>query len=186
MAGDSAAPQRGTAAWADARVREILAASGVGHEIIPCDPELADTATFCAHYGYEPADSANTIIVAAKEDPPRYVACVVLATHKLDVNRAVRKRLGARKVSFASAEETRELTGMVIGGVTAVGLPEDLPLWVDAAVMGRPRIILGGGSRSTKVIAPPELLCTVPTCEVVEGLATEVAAPQARSGEVAP
>lgn len=98
-------------------------------------PRWPDTAA-CEHYGYEPADSANTIIVATKEDPPRYAACVVLATHRLDVNKAVRKRFGARKVSFADPEQTKALTGMLIGGVTAVGLPDDLPLWVDAAVMG--------------------------------------------------
>ncbi len=166
--------ERGSPAWADAHVGAILAGLGVDHEIVACDPDLADTAAFCAAYGYEPADSANTIIVAAKDDPPRYAACVVLATTKLDVNKAVRKRLGVRKASFASAEETKALTGMLIGGVTAIGLPDGLPLWVDAAVMTRSQIILGGGSRSTKVIAPPALLGALPGCEVVEGLAVPV------------
>ncbi|MCC6438082.1 MAG: hypothetical protein IT196_23870 [Acidimicrobiales bacterium] len=165
--------QRGTPEWADALVASVLAGWGEAHELVECDPALADTAAFCEHYGYEPADSANTIIVATKEDPPRYAACVVLATHRLDVNKAVRKRFGARKVSFADPEQTKALTGMLIGGVTAVGLPDDLPLWVDAAVMGRERVILGGGSRNTKIIAAPALLRRVPGCEVVEGLAVE-------------
>lgn len=165
---------RGSPAWADARVAQILREAGVDHEIVPCDPALADTAAFCDAYGYAPEDSANTIIVASREDPPRYAACVVLATTKLDVNKAVRKRLGARKVSFASAEQTRALTGMLIGGVTAIGLPDDLPLWVDAAVMGRDRIVLGGGSRNTKVVAPPSVLRVLPNVEVVDGLAVPV------------
>ena len=82
-------------------------------------------------------DSANTIVVIGKSNPPVYAACVVLATHRLDVNRAVKQRLGTRKASFASQDETRALTGMAIGGVTAFGLPDGLPLWVDAAVMAR-------------------------------------------------
>ena len=118
-----------------------------------------------------PADSANTIVVIGKSDPPVFAACVVLATHRLDVNRTVKERLGTRKASFASPDETRALTGMEIGGVTAFGLPADLPLWVDAAVMDRPRIVLGGGSRSWKVIAPPSILRTLPNVEIVEGLA---------------
>ena len=113
---------------------------------MPCDPDLADTAAFCEAYGYAPQDSANTIVVAGKSTPPVYAACVVLATTRLDVNGTVRRRLGARKASFASADETREMTGMLIGGVTAFGLPPKLPVWVDAAVMGRERIILGGGA----------------------------------------
>ena len=155
----------------DTTVRAQLDQLGVPFEIFPCDPELADTAAFCAAYGFAPDDSANTILVIGKSDPPIYAACVVLATTRLDVNKAVRARLGTRKASFAPAEETRAITGMEIGGVTVFGLPADLPIWVDAAVMERERIVLGGGSRSWKVIAPSSILRTLPNVEVVEGLA---------------
>src|SRR5215218_5885751 len=115
----------------DASLRSTLDALGVPYEIFPCDPDLADTATFCAAYGYAPEDSANTILVVGKAEPPRFVACVVLATTRLDVNRVVRQRLGVRRASFASQEDTRAVTGMAIGGVTVFGLPADLPIWVD-------------------------------------------------------
>ena len=143
----------------------------VDHEIVPCDPALADTAAFCEAYGYSPDDSANTIIVVGKAETPRPVACVVLASTRLDVNGVVRKRLEVRKASFASADETMELTGMAIGGVTAFALPADLPIWIDAAVMARERIILGGGSRSIKVLTPPATLAMLDNATVVEGLA---------------
>jgi prolyl-tRNA editing enzyme YbaK/EbsC (Cys-tRNA(Pro) deacylase) len=154
------------------RARLEAALDGRGeHELFACDPALADTAAFCAAYGFALEDSANTIVVVGKSQPPVYAACVVLATHRLDVNRAVKARLGTRKASFASAEETRALTGMEIGGVTAFGLPARLPVWVDGAVMNRGRIVLGGGSRSWKVLAPPSILLTLPNAEVVDGLA---------------
>ena len=141
------------------------------HEIVPCDPALADTAAFCEAYGYSPDDSANTIIVVGKGEVPRPVACVVLASTRLDVNGVVRRRLEVRKASFASADETMELTGMEIGGVTAFALPDGLPIWVDAAVMDRQRIILGGGSRSIKVLTPPSTLTKVDGVTVIDGLA---------------
>jgi prolyl-tRNA editing enzyme YbaK/EbsC (Cys-tRNA(Pro) deacylase) len=109
--------------------------------------------------------------VATKTDPPRYVACVVLATTRLDVNGFVRRRLGAKKVSFASAEAATALTGMAVGGVTAFGLPADVPVWVDAAVATRPSIILGGGSRRRKLRVAPGELSKIKGSEVVEGLA---------------
>ena len=157
-------------------VRRLVAETGVEHEIVPCDPTLADTAAFCAAYGYAPEDSANTIVVVGKAEPPRYVACVVLATTRLDVNRVVRQRLGLRRASFASQEDTRAVTGMAIGGVTVFGLPADLPIWVDSRVMQRERIVLGGGSRSCKVVAPPAILLALRNVEVVEGLAVEAPA----------
>jgi|SRR5215217_8368573 prolyl-tRNA editing enzyme YbaK/EbsC (Cys-tRNA(Pro) deacylase) len=154
-------------------VRRQLDSFGLPYEIINCDPALADTANFCATYGYPLEDSANTIFVAGKSDPPAYVVCVVLANTRLDVNRTVRNRLGARKASFAPPEETRALTGMELGGVTVFGLPPGLPIWVDARVMARERIILGGGSRSYKVAAAPAILLALPGAEVVEGLALD-------------
>jgi prolyl-tRNA editing enzyme YbaK/EbsC (Cys-tRNA(Pro) deacylase) len=154
-----------------ARLEAALDPLGVPYELFACDPALADTAQFCAAYGFSPEESANTIVVVGKADPRRYAACIVLATHRLDVNRAVRDRLGTRKASFAGADETRELTGMEIGGVTPFGLPGGLPVWIDATVMDRPRVILGGGSRSWKVIAGPEILTAINSAEVVAGLA---------------
>jgi prolyl-tRNA editing enzyme YbaK/EbsC (Cys-tRNA(Pro) deacylase) len=155
----------------DRRALETALAGRGEYELFACDPALADTAAFCAAYGFAPDDSANTIVVIGKSEPPVYAACVVLATHRLDVNRVVKQRLGTRKASFASPDETRDLTGMEIGGVTAFGLPGGLPLWVDAAVMDRERIVLGGGSRSWKVIAPPAILRTLPNVEIVADLA---------------
>ena len=155
----------------EARVRRALDETGVAFEFIDCDPALADTAVFCAHYGYPLDRSANTIVVASRKPEGRFAACVVLATARLDVNRRVRRLLGVQKLSFAPPEVTAEVTGMLIGGVTPFGLPEGLPLWIDAAVMTREWVILGGGSRSLKVKAPPHILERLPAAAVVEGLA---------------
>lgn len=158
----------------EAVVHGALVATGAPFDILPCDPALADTAAFCAHYGYSPDISANTILIGSKTDPPSYVACVVLATTRLDANGVVRRRLGARKVSFAPADATVAITGMMIGGVTAFGLPDGLPIWVDAAVMRREQLILGGGSRSTKVLTTPAALAALPGLEVVDDLANPI------------
>src|SRR5262249_61083191 len=115
------------------------------------------------------------MVVVATSAPAPTAACVGLASTCLDVNRSVRGRLGVRTASFASAEDTRALPGMEIGGVTVFGLPPGLPIWVDARVMQRERVILGGGDRSSKVSAAPDILLALPGSEVVEGLAVESA-----------
>jgi prolyl-tRNA editing enzyme YbaK/EbsC (Cys-tRNA(Pro) deacylase) len=159
------------------RVRQLVAGFP-GTEVWDCDPALADTADFCAAYGFAMEDSANAIVVIGKASsaavPPVYAVCVVLATTRLDVNRAVRKRLGTKKASFAPPEVTAELTGMTMGGVTPFGLPAELPLWIDSRVMERERIVVGGGSRAAKVVGPPSMLLTIPHSEVIEDLATPV------------
>jgi prolyl-tRNA editing enzyme YbaK/EbsC (Cys-tRNA(Pro) deacylase) len=153
------------------RVIDALDATGATYRIIECDPEFADTAAFCERYGYDPAQSANTIIVGSRAEPKQYVACVLLATTRLDVNGVVRRRMGVRKASFASAEETAALTGMAIGGVTPLALPDGLPLWIDAHVLTAGPIIVGGGSRAMKIELDPWGLTALAHAEVVEGLA---------------
>lgn len=156
------------------RVRAAVAGLP-GVEVVDCDPALADTAQFCAAYGYALDDSANAIVVVGRQRtadvPPVYAACVVLASTRLDVNRVVRTRLGVRKASFAPADATAELTGMTIGGVTPFALPDGLRVWIDARVMDRRRIVVGGGSRRAKVVGPPSMLLSIPCAEVVTDLA---------------
>ncbi|MFW2336125.1 YbaK/EbsC family protein [Ilumatobacter sp.] len=152
-------------------VLDAVTATGASFEVVPCDPDLADTAAFCATYGYDLDQSANAIVVVGKGDPRIYVCCLVLATTRLDVNGVVRKRLERKKASFASADETAEITGMQIGGVTPYGLPADLPLWIDSRIMDVPDVIVGGGSRDRKLLVPPESLAALPGAEIVEALA---------------
>lgn len=148
---------------------------GVPYEVIPCDPAFADTAAFCARYGHPATHAGNTIIVASKKEPKRYAACVVTATTRLDANRTVRDLLGVSKLSFACAEEMNRLTGMTVGGVTVFGLPEGLPLFVDARVMALDYVILGTGGRNGKIKVSPEVLRRLPGARIVDGLALEPA-----------
>lgn len=153
-------------------VERQLSDLGIPYSVMECDPDFADTAAFCARYGVDPADSANTILVASKRPPGVFGVCVALATTRLDVNRAVRDELGVKKLSFAPAEVTLAVTGMEIGGVTPFGLDDDIPILVDAAVMERQEIVLGGGNRSSKLALAPDHLQELPNLSIVQGLAT--------------
>ena len=157
------------------RVVHTLDSLGVPYELMQIDPAFADTAACCEKYRL-PLDSAgNTIVVASKKEPRKFGACVVKATTRLDVNHAVRALLGTSKVSFASAEETMTLTGMMIGGVTVFALPPDLPIYVDDKLMEREWVILGSGSRSSKIKIAPEVFRRIPNATIVPNLALEVA-----------
>jgi prolyl-tRNA editing enzyme YbaK/EbsC (Cys-tRNA(Pro) deacylase) len=150
-------------------VQEALQKYGLQYEVMECDPNLADTAVFCEHYKLSPDQTCNCIIASSKTDPVQYACCLILATQKLDVNKRVRSLLNVKRCSFASAEQTLELTGMIIGGVTPVGLP-DVPIYVDALIMQTEKIILGGGNRSSKLIIHPTELMKLPRVQVVESL----------------
>lgn len=152
-------------------VQESLDKAGMHYTVFECDPELADTTAFCERYGFLPEESANTIIVMGKSDPVRFAACVVLATTRLDVNKAVCRLLEVRKASFAPIDQTLALSGMEYGGVTSFGLPEDVPVYVDERVMEQKRVVMGGGNRSSKVILEPKELRKLKNVHIVADLA---------------
>lgn len=164
----SSEPRQG--AEIERRVVEVLDGLGVPYELVPIDPAFADTAEFCERYGVPPEHAGNTIVVASKKEPKRHAACVVRATTRLDVNHAVKKLLGVSKLSFAGAEATKAITGMMIGGVTVFALPDDLPIYVDDTLMALPWVILGGGSRSSKVKVSPEVFRRLPNTTIVPGI----------------
>jgi prolyl-tRNA editing enzyme YbaK/EbsC (Cys-tRNA(Pro) deacylase) len=154
----------------EATVLAVLQRLGLPYELIRIDPDFADTAEFCQKYDFSMDCSGNTIIVASKRGEKKFSACIVKASRRLDVNKTVRNLMGVSRASFASAEETMELTGMMIGGVTPFALPGDVPVYVDDTLMGEAYVILGSGSRSSKLKVPPEVLRQIPNSQIISGL----------------
>jgi prolyl-tRNA editing enzyme YbaK/EbsC (Cys-tRNA(Pro) deacylase) len=136
------------------------------------DPALADTAAFCERYAVPLEQSANCVVVAGRRgDRTTLAACVVLATTRADVNGVVRRRLDARKASFAPMELAVAETGMEFGGITPIGLPAGWPIYVDARVAAAGLVIVGSGVRRSKLVLPGGALDDLPDAEVVEDLA---------------
>ena len=155
----------------EGRVRTALDEFGIADwEWIEIDPQYGDTADFCEHYGYDLPHCANTIIVSRKRGPAAYCAGIVRGSDRLDVNKRVRGLMGVSRASFASAEETREVTGMMIGGVTALAMPHGLPIYADVHLLEMDYIILGAGSRSGKLKMAPRELEKLPGLQFIEGL----------------
>jgi prolyl-tRNA editing enzyme YbaK/EbsC (Cys-tRNA(Pro) deacylase) len=139
--------------------------------VAPIDPELADTAAFCAEYGSPLEASANCVVVAGKRaGAERFAACLVLATTRADVNGIVRRRLDVRKASFAPMDRAVELTGMAYGGITPIGLPDDWPLLIDSVVAELPELVVGSGIRGSKLLVTGPVLAALPNTEVIEAL----------------
>ena len=143
--------------------------------VAPIDPDLADTAAFCATYGVELGASANCVVVVGRRgEVVRHAACVVLATTRADVNGLVRRHLDVRKASFGPREEVVEATEMEYGGITPVGLPGEWPVLVDSAVLGVPLVVIGSGLRRSKLVLPGAALGELPRAELLEGLGQPV------------
>ncbi|KRE31130.1 YbaK/EbsC family protein [Agromyces sp. Soil535] len=156
------------AAPAVAAIERADAADAADVLVSAIDPGLADTAAFCEHYEISMADGANCVILQARRgERTWYAACLVRGSDRLDVNGAVRRHLGARKLSFASMDDAVALTGMEYGGITPVGLPDDWPILVEESVAGHERLIVGSGIRGSKLLVTGAFLAGLPNAEVL-------------------
>jgi prolyl-tRNA editing enzyme YbaK/EbsC (Cys-tRNA(Pro) deacylase) len=150
------------------RVSHALASAGMVFEALPCRAEWADTAEFCAHYGIAADEACNTILVVVKKAPQEHVACLVRSDTRLDVNHAVAAAVGFKRLSFAGTDEAAQLSGMEIGGVTLIGLPDEIPILIDKHVLEKASVIVGGGNRTSKVRLDPRELMKLPNTRVAE------------------
>jgi prolyl-tRNA editing enzyme YbaK/EbsC (Cys-tRNA(Pro) deacylase) len=149
--------------------------AGAPLHVAEIDPDVADTAAFCAAYDVPLEASANCVVVVGRRGQDvRTAACMVLATTRADVNGLVRRHLEVRKASFAPQAEAVSQTGMEFGGITPFGLPEDWPVLVDAAVAQAPLVVVGSGLRRSKLIVPGSALAALPRAQVLPGLGTVV------------
>ena len=175
------APTIGTLDWQSALTALDLVAPPVGVALQVADAalaadcyvariadDLADTAAFCEAYEVPLDASANCVVVSGRRaETTTMAACLVLATDRADVNKAVRHQLGVRKISFAPMAEATERSGMAYGGITPVGLPSEWPVLVDEAVVSRPWVVIGSGTRSSKLLLPGARLAELTSAHVM-------------------
>ena len=174
------APRLGTLTWLPAQQRPDLLAPPVAAAlpglagpawVAEVDDALADTAAFTDAYGVPLAASANCVVVAGRRGgDTTLAACLVLATTRADVNGLVRRHLDARKVSFAPQDVAVAGSGMAYGGITPVGLPAGWPLLVDRAVADSELLVVGSGTRGSKLAVPGSVLAALPGAVVLDGL----------------
>ncbi|MGY1809702.1 YbaK/EbsC family protein [Blastococcus sp. SYSU D00669] len=181
------APTLGTLTWHPAAERTDLLGQPVAAAlprvggpvwVAAIDDALADTAAFTDAYGVPPEASANCVVVAARRaGVTTLAACVVLATTRADVNGLVRRHLDARKASFAPQDVAVAESGMAYGGITPIGLPASWPVLVDAAVAAAELVVVGSGTRGSKLAVPGAVLAGLPTAQVLDGLGQPLAPP---------
>jgi prolyl-tRNA editing enzyme YbaK/EbsC (Cys-tRNA(Pro) deacylase) len=174
------APRLGRLTWAPAEDHPHLLAPPVAAAlpllagpawVAEVDEALADTAAFSEAYAVPLGASANCVVVAARRGgDTTLAACLVLASTRADVNGLVRRHLDARKASFAPMDDAVAGSGMAHGGITPIGLPAGWPLLIDSAVVAGELVLIGSGTRRSKLVVSGAVLAALPGAQVLDDL----------------
>jgi prolyl-tRNA editing enzyme YbaK/EbsC (Cys-tRNA(Pro) deacylase) len=138
------------------------------------DPAFMNGLALSDHYDVNPDDGVNCIIVRGKRGEERMMAAVLVPVgYRADLNGVVCEKLAAKKVSMAPLDDVIQETGMEYGSITPVGLPESWKILIDSRLMGKDKVIVGGGKQISKLLVPTAFLKEMPNAEVVENLSTK-------------
>ena len=137
-------------------------------EIFECLDEFSDTQNFSEHYGFDIEDACNAILIKSKKPQEFFAMFCVLGSSRLDVNHKAKEAMGAKRVSFASKDEAELVTEQIYGGISPLGLPENIKVFIDKNVIEREKLFIGAGNRVSKFFLSPETLIKLSHAEVLD------------------
>lgn len=139
----------------DTPVTRALDALGIGYRFFRHSGPVHSLEQAAAERGQKPDQVIRSIVFRLNEG--EYL--MVLAAGPQQISwPLLRSVLGVSRLTMASPEEVKAVTGYETGAVSPFGLPVTLPLLVDRGVFDQPEISLGSGIRSTTVILSRDAL----------------------------
>ncbi|MFF9335085.1 YbaK/EbsC family protein [Streptomyces albogriseolus] len=143
----------------------------VGVAVAEIDTEYAAGDALCEQYGVPWSEAANCLVISAtRGSVTRNAACLMAPGSRSDLNGAVRRHLAARRVTMTPRQEVLDATGMEYGSITAVGLPKDWRVLIDAGYEASPALVMGSGLLRSKMRIPLDTLLKVTGGEFLPGL----------------
>ena len=126
------------------KVTDLLDKNGIAYRLLPHSEAVYTVDAAAAQRGVVKEEMVKSILLHDRTQ--RYVMACVLGDMRLEP-KAVRTYLpaGWKRLSFASADEIREVTGYVQGAVTPLCLPADVPVIFDDAIARCSKVNISSG-----------------------------------------
>jgi len=126
-------------------VHDALRAAGIEGEIVVLPDAAATAAAAAAALGVEVGAIANSLVFWSDGEP---LLVMTSGAHRVDTA-ALAARLGRTRIARATADQVRDATGQVIGGVAPTGHPSPLRTVIDEALAAFPELWAAGGTPHT-------------------------------------
>ncbi|MGK2852146.1 MAG: aminoacyl-tRNA deacylase [Candidatus Limnocylindrales bacterium] len=143
---------------------DALAAAGTEHRVVRTE-RAGSAEEAAALQGIPTGALLRTIVVRRGEDD--YLFVLVPAGRRFDWPR-LREHLGVRRMTLPDADEARAVTGYERYTITPFGSTRAWPVIIDAAVLGREIVSVGGGGFGINVHLSPEVLVDALAADVVD------------------
>ncbi len=158
----------------------VLEGQGVPYEVIAF-PETIHDALGVAEYAGLPAEQVYKTLVVLAEDPGfKPMLIMVAANRTLDLKK-VAQAVGAKKVRMARHAEAERLTGLQVGGISALALlKRGFAIYLDEEAILLDAIVVSAGRRGLNLRLSVDALMRLTGATLIPASASESDAEQKR------
>lgn len=136
-----------------------LNALGVAHEVVAFDAATTSATGVALEAGVDPAHVFKTLVVVEPTPGSKPLLAVIPSTGVLNLKQLARE-VGVRKLSMASHNEAERLTGLKVGGISALALIDRRwSVFLDESAAALDVFLVSAGARGFDVrIAPLDFI----------------------------
>ena len=144
----------------------MLEARGVPYETYTFPPETHSAEGVAQVVGLPASQVYKTLVVMRKQGKPLLV--MIAGDRELDLKRLA-KAVGEKKLRMASHKEAESLTGLEVGGISALALlNQGFDVYIDRAATRLKRVLVSAGRRGINLGIAVEDLLHVTKAKVIE------------------
>jgi Cys-tRNA(Pro)/Cys-tRNA(Cys) deacylase len=135
----------------------VLEGRKVRYEVLTFSPEFHSADEVAEILGLPPDEVYKTLVVLRPKGKPMLI--MVAADKELDLKK-VAQAVGEKKVHMALHREAEELTGLQVGGISALALlGRPFDVFIDRPATGLSHVLVSAGQRGMDVrVAVPDLI----------------------------
>jgi Cys-tRNA(Pro)/Cys-tRNA(Cys) deacylase len=133
---------------------KLLEGKRIAYQAITYRPELRDAEAIAAEFGVPAAQVFKTLVVPAPQDAPRSLKPMLVmipADRQLDLKKLA-KVVKLKKVKMATHAEAESLTGLPVGGISALALlNRGFAAYLDCSAETHSEIYVSAGQRGVNL-----------------------------------
>jgi Cys-tRNA(Pro)/Cys-tRNA(Cys) deacylase len=144
----------------------FLESQRVAYRTHEFSPEIRSAADLATALGVPAAQVFKTLVVLRERGRPLLV--MIPGDRSLNL-KALAKAVGEKKLSMAAHREAEALTGLEVGGISALALMhKGFQVYADKGMLDFPEVYVSAGTRGTNLGLSPQDLIRVTRARVVE------------------
>jgi Cys-tRNA(Pro)/Cys-tRNA(Cys) deacylase len=135
----------------------LLEARQIPYEAHTCGPDVISAQGLADVLGVHPAQVCKTLVVLREHGRPLLI--MVPGDKELDL-KSVASELGEKRLRMASRKEAERLTGLQVGGISALAvLNKGFGIYVDQGILSLSKVFISAGCRGLNLsLSPRDLL----------------------------